>query len=67
MEGIDDLKSGIRYSILDGVTPAQAKKVGCLEYPEEVGPVLGILFDQYGEPPEPLKFKKMSFVDEVLK
>jgi hypothetical protein len=62
---LNGLASGIRYYLMEGVTDTQARKVGAEEFPETVSSKLGVLFDRYAEgSKEPLKFKKMIFMDE---
>lgn len=63
---LDELKKIFRFRIMDGLSEQQGRAAGCTDYPETLAPVLGVLHDSLGEPPLPIKFKKMAFMGEML-
>jgi hypothetical protein len=65
-EDLGGIKTGVRYLLMEGLTEAQARRMGCEDYPASIAPVLGILHDKYGSNKDCLKFKKMIFDDETV-
>lgn len=61
-----EFKSVFRYSIMDGLTDSNARKIGA-DYPETMGSVLSAFYDSNSDNKSAVKFKKMAFAGEVLK
>ena len=66
LEDMTDLKSGIRYFIMDEIATKDVTKTGLGDdYPEQKSGGLGVIGDSTSPPPKCRKFKKM-FLDGEL-
>lgn len=63
---IKKLTSGIRYTLMEGLTADEASKMKVEGYPGAVGKVLSVFYDTGADKKECLKFKKMAFTGEQL-
>ena len=67
MEDIADLRSGIRWFIIDDVPLNELTKIKVNEfYPEQKSKILGVLYNSSASDDKCVKFKKMSLSGELL-
>ena len=67
MEDIADLRSGIRWFIIDDVPLIELTKIKVNEfYPEQKSKILGVLYNSSASDDKCVKFKKMSLSGELL-
>jgi len=67
IEEAKEISPAIRYHIFGGLAERDPNKLKIENYPQLIPNVLGVFFDRYSEGiPEPVKFKKMIFADEIV-